>query len=116
MLPAPSQAAVGIEVRAEDDAALAFVRAVDHAPTHQAVRAERGFLAALGADCHSPVGALATIEGDLLTLRAQLLAQDGRAQISDSASGAIDDIDLPRALAEAMLARAPESVARLFAR
>ncbi len=116
MLPAPSQGAVGIEVRAEDDAALAFVRVVDHAPTHQAVRAERGFLAALGADCHSPVGALATIEGDVLTLRAQLLAQDGSAQISDSSSGAIDDIDLPRALAEAMLARAPDSVARLFAR
>ena len=116
MLPAPSQGAVGIEVRADDDAALAFVRMVDHAPTHQAVRAERGFLAALGADCHSPVGALATIEGDVLTLRAQLLAQDGSAQISDSSGGAIDDIDLPRALAEAMLARAPDSVARLFAR
>ncbi len=116
MLPAPSQGAVGIEVRAEDDAALAFVRVVDHLPTHQAVRAERGFLAALGADCHSPVGALATIDGDVLTLRAQLLAQDGSAQISDGSSGAIDDIDLPRALAEAMLARAPDSVARLFAR
>jgi hydroxymethylbilane synthase len=116
MLPAPSQGAVGIEVRAEDDAALAFVRVVDHLPTHKAVRAERGFLAALGADCQSPVGALATIDGDVLTLRAQLLAQDGSAQISDGSSGAIDDIDLPRALAEAMLARAPDSVARLFAR
>lgn len=116
LLPAPSQGAVGIEVRAEDADALAFVRAIDHAPTHQAVRAERGFLAALGADCHSPVGALATIAGDVLTLRAQLLAQDGSAQVVDSASGAIDDIDLPRALAETMLARAPENVAKLFAR
>lgn len=116
LLPAPSQGAVGIEVRAEDADALAFVRVIDHAPTHQAVRAERGFLAALGADCHSPVGALATIEGDVLTLRAQLLAQDGSAQVADSASGAIDDIDLPRLLAEAMLARAPGSVAKLFAR
>jgi len=116
LLPAPSQGAVGIEVRAEDAATFAFVRAIDHAPTHQAVRAERGFLAALGADCHSPVGALATIEGDVLTLRAQLLAQDGSAQVADSASGAIDDIDLPRTLAEAMLARAPDSVAKLFAR
>jgi len=115
LLPAPSQGAVGIEVRAEDADALALVRAIDHAPTHQAVRAERGFLAALGADCHSPVGALATIAGDVLTLRAQLLAQDGSAQVVDSASGAIDDIDLPRILAETMLARAPESVAKLFA-
>ncbi|KQN39529.1 porphobilinogen deaminase [Sphingomonas sp. Leaf407] len=116
LLPAPSQGAVGIEVRAEDAAALAFVAAIDDLPTHQAVRAERGFLAALGADCHSPVGALARIEGDVLTLTAQLLAQDGSAHVTGSTSGAIDDIDLPRALAERLLDEAPESVARLFAR
>ncbi|KQM96750.1 hydroxymethylbilane synthase [Sphingomonas sp. Leaf25] len=116
LLPAPSQGAVGIEVRAEDAAALAFVAAIDDLPTHQAVRAERGFLAALGADCHSPVGALARIEGDVLTLTAQLLAQDGSAHVTGSTSGAIDDIGLPRALAERLLDEAPESVARLFAR
>lgn len=116
LLPAPSQGAVGVEVRAEDERALAFVRAIDHAATHQAVRAERGFLAVLGADCHSPVGALATIAGDVLTLRAQLLAQDGSAQVTGEASGAIDDIDMPGALARSLLARAPDSVARLFAK
>ncbi len=116
LLPAPSQGAVGIEVRAEDDAARAFVAAIDHLPTHQAVRAERGFLAALGADCHSPVAALARIEDDVLTLTAELLAQDGSAHVTGRVHGAIDDIDLPRGLAEALLARAPDSVARLFAR
>ncbi|MBD8678065.1 hydroxymethylbilane synthase [Sphingomonas sp. CFBP 13720] len=116
LLPAPAQGAVGIEVRADDDRARSYVAAIDHAPTHQAVRAERGFLAALGADCHSPVAALATIAGDVLTLSAELLAQDGSAHVAGITSGAIDDIDLPRALAETLLARAPEIVARLFAR
>ena len=116
LLPAPAQGAVGIEVRADDDRARGFVAAIDDAPTHQAVRAERGFLAALGADCHSPVAALATIAGDVLTLSAELLAQDGSAHVAGITSGAIDDIDLPRALAETLLARAPEIVARLFAR
>ncbi len=116
LLPAPAQGAVGIEVRADDDRARGFVAAIDDAPTHQAVRAERGFLAALGADCHSPVAALATIAGDVLTLSAELLAQDGSAHVAGVTSGAIDDIDLPRALAETLLARAPDIVARLFAR
>ncbi len=116
LLPAPAQGAVGIEVRADDDRAQGFVAAIDHAPTHQAVRAERGFLAALGADCHSPVAALATIAGDMLTLSAELLAQDGSAYVTGSTTGAIDDIELPRALAETLLARAPDIVARLFAR
>lgn len=116
LLPAPAQGAVGVEIRADDDTARAFVAAIDDLPTHQAVRAERGFLAALGADCHSPVAALARIDGDVLTLTAQLLAQDGSAHVDGAASGAIDDIDLPRTLAETLLDRAPPSVARLFAR
>jgi len=116
LLPAPAQGAVGVEIRADDDNARAFVAAIDDLPTHQAVRAERGFLAALGADCHSPVAALARIDGDVLTLTAQLLAQDGSAHVEGDAGGAIDDIDLPRTLAETLLGRAPPSVARLFAR
>ncbi len=116
LLPAPAQGAVGVEIRADDDRARAFVAAIDDLPTHQAVRAERGFLAALGADCHSPVAALARIDGDVLTLTAQLLAQDGSAHVEGDAGGAIDDIDLPRTLAETLLDRAPPSVARLFAR
>ena len=39
--------------------------------------AERALLAALDATCHSPVAALATIDGDTLTLRAELFAEDG---------------------------------------
>jgi hydroxymethylbilane synthase len=116
LLPAPAQGAVGIEIRADDDRTRAFVSAIDHLPTHQAVRAERGFLAALGADCHSPVAALARIEGDVLTLTAELLAQDGSAHVAGHARGAIDDIDLPRTLAQRLLDRAPDSVAKLFAR
>ena len=72
MLPAPSQGAVGIECRAEDDAVRALIAAVDHAPTTQAVLAERAFLYGLGADCHSPVAARAVVEGDTYTLTARI--------------------------------------------
>ncbi|MFV1918483.1 hydroxymethylbilane synthase [Sphingomonas sp. MJ1 (PH-R8)] len=115
MLPAPSQGAVGIEVRAEDARARELVGAISHADTRAAVSAERALLEALGADCHSPVAALATIEGNRLTLRAELYAQDGSAHVTGSTEGSVGDVGLAPALAQDLLARAPDSVRRLFA-
>jgi hydroxymethylbilane synthase len=66
MLPAPAQGAVGIEARADDSRTpvRGWLAAIDDGD-HACVRAARTrLLAALKADCHSPVAALATIEGD----------------------------------------------------
>ncbi|MCC2977694.1 hydroxymethylbilane synthase [Sphingomonas sp. PL-96] len=115
MLPAPSQGAVGIEVRAEDTRARELVGAISHADTRAALAAERALLEALGADCHSPVAALATIDGNRLTLRAELYAQDGSAHVAGEIEGSVGDIALAPTLAHDLLARAPGSVRQLFA-
>ncbi len=113
MLPAPAQGAVGIEVRADDEVARGAVGVIDHAPSHVCVLAERALLAGLRADCHSPVGALATIAGHTIRLRAELLAEDGDGLVEGELTGA-DPAALGRGLAADLLARAPESVRRLF--
>jgi len=114
LLPAPSQGAVGIEIRSDDAHARQIVETIDHPVTHACVAAERGLLAALKADCHSPVGALATIEGAILTLRAELLAEDGSASVHAQEAGAPGDPALPEAVARDLLARAPAAVRELF--
>ena len=111
MLPAPAQGAVGIETLA-DAPARALAAAIDHADTHRAVAAERALLATLAADCHSPVAALARIEGDQLFLRAQLLTERGDESVEGEMRGR-DDVGT--ALAHDLLARAPDAVRRLFA-
>jgi len=114
LLPAPAQGAVGVEIRADDAHAHELVGAIDDATTHRCVAAERALLAALKADCHSPVAALATIEGGILTLEAELLSEDGAAHVHGSIEGAPLDPALPAALARDLLDRAPEAVRRLF--
>jgi hydroxymethylbilane synthase len=114
MLPAPAQGAVGIEVRADDAAARALLAAIDDPATHACVAAERALLAALRADCHSPVAALASLSGEMLTLRGELLAEDGESQVEGHVEGVAGD-DLGVRLAADLLARAPASVRRLFA-
>jgi len=114
LLPAPAQGAVGIEIRADDTHARALVGAVDHPETHGCVLAERALLAALKADCHSPVAALASIQGAILTLEAELLSEDGAEHVHGMIEGAPLDPALPGALARDLLARAPGAVRRLF--
>lgn len=115
LLPAPAQGAVGVEIRADDAHARQLLHAIDHAETHACVLAERGLLAALKADCHSPVAALASIEAAILTIEAELLSEDGAEHVHGTIEGAPLDHGLPAALAADLLARAPDAVRRLFA-
>ena len=114
MLPAPSQGAVGLEVRAEDAHVRTLVGAVNHEATCRCVEAERELLAELGGDCRSPIAALATVEaGGAMRLRAEIYAIDG----SDSVRGdvLIGGEMTPAALARDLLERAAPDVRRLFA-
>jgi hydroxymethylbilane synthase len=113
MLPAPAQGAVGIEVRRADSTALVRLAAIDDAPTHVCVAAERALLAALRADCHSPVAALASLAGETLSLRAELLSEDGVHSVEGAVEGAVGE-PLGERLAADLLARAPDPVRRLF--
>ncbi len=114
MLPAPAQGAVGIEVLASHDEAMVTVAAIDDPATSACVLTERALLAALGADCHSPVAALAALSGEMLTLRAELIAEDGSLHVDGTGEGT-DGALIAAELAADLLARAPSSVRSLFA-
>jgi len=77
LLPAPAQGAVGVIVRDGDTVVTGLVAAIDDAATSTAVMLERGFLAALDADCHSSVAALAVVDGGTVHIRAEILLPDG---------------------------------------
>jgi hydroxymethylbilane synthase len=116
MLPAPAQGAVGIEARADDAKMLALLAAIDHEATSLCVRAERALLAALSADCRSPVAALAEMTGaDAIRLRAEILSEDGALFEAGEASFALGDAAAPARLARSLLDRASPTLRALFA-
>ena len=102
-LPAPGQGAIGIECRSNDEVVRGLLAAIDHAPSHLAVRAERGLLAALGGNCHSPIAVLSTWEGEMLRLNAALFSPDGAEKISAGHSVLPGDETGPAALAAMLL-------------
>ncbi|RZK00397.1 MAG: hydroxymethylbilane synthase [Novosphingobium sp.] len=114
-LPAPGQAAIAIECRADDAATRALLAAIDHAPSRDAVLAERALLAALGGNCHSPIAVLTAAEGDRLSLRAAIFSPDGAHRVEAEAHFAAGDAEGPARLAAQLLAEAPEAVTVHFA-
>ena len=112
-LPAPGQGAVAIETRAEDGPTRGLVEALDHAATAKAAIAERAFLAALGAGCLAPAGALARIEGDRLLLEAVVATTDGSRCLRESRAGSpADPAALGWAVAEEILAAGGDEIVR----
>lgn len=113
LLPAASQGAIGIECRADDAATFALLKAIDHAPTHHAVAAERALLAALGGDCRSPIAAHAHWREDgSLRLDAEIYSEDGAEHVAGHVLVAGEGD--AAALAHRLLGEAPEAVRRLF--
>jgi hydroxymethylbilane synthase len=115
MLPAASQGAIGLESIRSRPEMLAIIRAVNEPDTFACVMAERAFLAALGGSCHSPVAALAVIDGAEIWLRGEILREDGRERQSGEIHFAASDLDAPGRLASSLMARASPLLAALFA-
>jgi hydroxymethylbilane synthase len=74
--PAPGQAALGVDCRADDARTRALLDGIDDPETTIMTGVERAFLRAVGAGCRSPVAAYATREGQGVILRAMLASED----------------------------------------
>ena len=114
MLPAASQGAIGVEVRANDERIGALVSAIDHATSRTCVLAERALLAALGGSCRSPVAALAQWQGERILLRAELYSLDGQEAVRGALMLSGDHEQGAGQLARDLLSRATASVRALF--
>jgi hydroxymethylbilane synthase len=109
-MPAPAQGVLVLECRAGDALTATQLAALDHAPTRAAAITERGFLAALGAGCSAPVGALATVAAEsgaeaAVRLAGIIAAPDGSSAVRAQMTGAVDGGALGRRLAKLLLER-----------
>jgi hydroxymethylbilane synthase len=85
-LPAPAQGALAVQVRA-GSATARLVAAIDDPATRRTVTAERSLLREIGAGCHAPVGALATVRADLVSLRGRLFSDDQTRDVTGTETG-----------------------------
>lgn len=89
IVPAVGQGALAVETRRSDRRLRRMLAAVSHAPTRQAVLAERALLSALGGGCQVPLGAHATVAGATLHLTAVVASLDGTQLIRAEGAGPV---------------------------
>lgn len=108
MLPAPGQAALAVQCRADDARTRELLQPLDDAPTRAAVTAERAFLRALGGGCSAPVAAYAQTQASSVTFHISLTGSvaslDGRRVIRVAGEGS-DPNGLGEQLAQQALAQ-----------
>jgi hydroxymethylbilane synthase len=91
LVPAPGQGCLALEARAADEAVVAAAAALTDTRAQTALTAERALVAALGASCHTPVGAHAEPLGETLRLTAFVGLPDGSHWIRDTLEGSPND-------------------------
>lgn len=104
-IPAPGQAALALETRADDALTRRVARKLGSPDTHLCTSVERAMLAHFATGCHAPFAAWATVRDEEVTLRLGLGSSSIPGEHSDSnpwrtarvsiSAGKLDEIDAP---------------------
>ena len=94
-VPAPGQAALGIEVRQNDARVSAYIAVLNDADAFQDVNAEREMLRSLEGGCRVPIGAWARLESGRFVLTGMVATTNGQRVIKETLEGNKND---PQAL------------------
>ncbi|HEV2610631.1 MAG TPA: hydroxymethylbilane synthase [Noviherbaspirillum sp.] len=110
-LPAPGQGAMAIEILSSRDDLRELLAPLGHQATEQAVTAERAVSRIFGGSCQIPLAAFATVDADMLRLRAMVATPDGKRMASAEISGpSADPENVGRQIADALQAQDAASI------
>lgn len=92
-VPAVGQGAICLESRLDDEKTNGLLSAINDPETRVRLEAERAFLGVLDGTCRTPIGGLATVDGDTLTLKGVILKPDGSQMHEVEHSGSVQDAE-----------------------
>jgi hydroxymethylbilane synthase len=111
ILPAVSQGIIGIEIRSDEPAIAAFLEPINCPNTFAIMQAERAMLDVLDGSCHTPIGGLATLHNNELTLHGLVADAQGKKIWRASVSGpSIDTKALGQECGQKLRVQLPKSV------
>jgi len=85
--PSPGQGAIAIVARQDNNALIQTLKTIEDPDSRIAVEAERALSLFVDSGCRFPVGALAQIKGDKLTLEVTVYSIDGKQSINVEKTG-----------------------------
>ena len=91
IIPSAGQGVIALQCRKNDNTIIKLLNKINHKKTHYCVLAERNVLKILEGDCETAIGAHAIIEGDEITLEAELFSLDGSQRFYEKKSSKVKD-------------------------
>lgn len=109
VVPAIGQGALAVQCRSDDADTLELLQPLACVSASRETAAERALGRTIEAGCHVPVGALATVSGARISIRAVLCSADSRAIVCATCEGsAADASDIGAAAGQELLAQGAE--------
>ena len=77
IIPSAGQGIIALQCREDDQEMISFLKKINHDETYKRAHAERNILKVLEGDCETAVGAHSIIDGETITVEAELFSLDG---------------------------------------
>ena len=91
LIPSAGQGIISLQCRIDDNITSSILKKINHDITYHRAHAERGVLKALEGDCETAVGAHAVVDGNMITLEAELFSLDGNKRFYEKKSSKIEN-------------------------
>jgi hydroxymethylbilane synthase len=91
LIPSAGQGIISLQCREDDNDTVSILKKTNHNETYQRANAERNVLKVLEGDCETAVGVHAVIEGNKITLEAELFSLDGAQRFYEKKSSEIEN-------------------------
>ena len=113
IIPSAGQGIIALQCRNNDIEIISVLDAINDKETSLRAYAERNVLKVLEGDCETAIGTHAIIEGDQITLQAELFSLDGKQRFFEKKSSKINDArELGKELGEILKTKSNNSYKR----
>jgi len=113
IIPSAGQGIIALQCRNNDIEIISVLDAINDKETSSMAHAERNVLKVLDGDCETAIGTHAIIEGDQITLQAELFSLDGKQRFFEKKSSKINDArELGKELGEILKTKSNNSYKR----
>ena len=113
IIPSAGQGIIALQCRNNDIEIISILDAINDKETSLRAHAERNVLKVLEGDCETAIGAHAIIEGDQITLQAELFSLDGKQRFFEKKSSKINNArELGKELGEKLKTKSNNSYKR----
>ncbi len=91
IIPSAGQGVIALQCRENDDETISILNKINHEETHKRAHLERNILKVLGGDCETAIGAHSVIDGDKITVEAELFSLDGKQRFYEKKVGNLNE-------------------------